>query len=94
MPNFLFKFLENKNSMLFFWDKQISLLFFFFFHHINFQYRSFVDLVSCDFMEKKNRFTSVYNLISYSINHRLFFNVTISDTLAIDSIIQFYPNAM
>ena len=91
--NFFFKGIYQHNSILYCWTKKIKLICFFFFYHYNCQYKCFVDLFSSDFLEYRNRFRSVYNLLSIEYNNRVFFNTMIDSSMMIDSVTVVYPNA-
>jgi len=92
--NIVFRTIRHHNLTLFCWSKQITILSFFLYYHINSQYKCFVDLLSSDFLEKKYRFRSIYNLLSVCYNNRLFVNILVDDTMVVDSIVYIYPNAM
>lgn len=93
-PNFLFKSVLHHNSNFFFWNKNILLFFFILQRHINFQQKCFVDLLSVDFIERKYRFTSIYNLLSVAYNQRFILNTLVDESMMIHSIVALYPNAM
>ena len=92
--SFLFRTLTHHNFFLFFWNKKIILFFFVLYYHINFQYKCFLDLLSSDFLERRYRFLSTYNLLSIVYNQRSLLSTIIDESMIIDSIIHLYPNAM
>jgi NADH:ubiquinone oxidoreductase subunit C len=51
-------------------------------------------MFSSDFLEKKYRFSSIYNLLSYRYNHRIFLNTIVEESMIIDSTTAIYPNIM
>jgi NADH:ubiquinone oxidoreductase subunit C len=94
IPNILFRSIFHHNNNLFFWNNKILFLLFIFQHHINFQQKCFVDLLSVDFIERRYRFTSIYNFLSVVYNQRIVLNTLIDESMMIHSITSLYPNAM
>ena len=54
-----------------------------------------VDVTAIDWAKRKNRFTTVYHLLSYNKNHRLRIKATIEDAKnpEIDSVVSVWPGA-
>ena len=63
------------------------------FLHINYQYKSLVDLFGVDYLDKKYRFQIIYQFISYAYFNRIIIKTWTDDLHFIDSITATYPSA-
>lgn len=71
----------------------IYLILFFLRYHSNCQYKILTDICAIDYPNKKNRFYILYNLLSYSFNHRIFVVTQFKDFQNISSIYKIYTNS-
>lgn len=70
-------------------DKIVTILFL----HMNFQFKSLIDLFGCDYLGKHYRFQIIYQIISYNYYTRLFLKAWVSSNNIIQSITSIYPSA-
>lgn len=65
---------------------------YFFLKHFNLQLKCFIDLLTVDYPFNKNRFLSIYNVLSPHYNLRIFFKIWIPNSLKIQSLNKIYYN--
>ncbi len=62
-------------------------------HHTPTNYRQLRDVSAIDHPERKLRFEIVYQLLSIAYNQRLSVSVSVSEGVAVDSVVSVYPSA-
>lgn len=72
---------------------KIIPIFFFLKNHTNAQFKVLSDICVVDYINKKERFEIIYNLLSIRFNNRLKVKVCINELQSIDSIISIYKTA-
>ena len=73
--------------------KKIIPIFFFLKNHSHCQFKILSDIVAIDYINNKERFNIVYNLLSIRFNLRLQVKITFNEIQTIDSIINIYKVA-
>jgi NADH/F420H2 dehydrogenase subunit C len=73
-------------------DKIIPV-FFFLKYHTNCQYKIISDICAVDYINKKNRFILVYNLLSIRFNSRIRIKVSINELQSVNSITNIFKAA-
>ena len=73
--------------------KKIIPLFFFFKNHTNCQFKVLSDLCVVDYINKKERFDVIYNLLSIRFNSRIRIKISITELQPINSITKIYKAA-
>ena len=62
-------------------------------YNTNSQFKLLVDITAIDYINKKNRFQLVYNLLSLNLNRRLLINININELNLVPSITELFPNS-
>lgn len=93
LSNLVTKTSTANNLTIYISFKRIVICCFFLYHHINYMYKCFSDLLISDYINKKYRFYSVYNILSITYTQRIFLNVLVPLSFTLDSITMIYPNA-
>lgn len=91
--NIINKISTSNHLTLFIWFNKLKTICFLLYYHINFIQKCFSDLLICDFINKRFRFYSIYNLLSFVYTQRVLLNVMIPMSFFLDSITVIYPNA-
>lgn len=73
--------------------KKIIPIFFFLKNHTNSQFKILSDICVVDYINKKERFEVIYNLLSIRFNNRLKVKININELEPIDSITSIYKTA-
>jgi NADH dehydrogenase (ubiquinone) Fe-S protein 3 len=85
--------LKNNELSINISSKNIIPIITFFKYHTNCQYKILSDLCIVDYLNKKNRFEIVYNLLSIRFNTRIRIKTSINELQIIDSITSIYKAA-
>ena len=72
---YAFKLILNNNIFIESFNKLFVFQSYFLLKHLNFQFKCFIDLLTVDFPFNKNRFSTIYNLLSINYNVRVFLKV-------------------
>ena len=90
---YAFKSIISNNVSINSFNKMVVLKSYFLLKHLNFQFKCFIDLLTVDYPFNKNRFLTIYNILSINYNVRVFLKVWVPITLKLQSIIRVYYNA-
>ena len=72
---YAFKSMINNNVFIDSFNKLVVFESYFLLKHLNFQFKCFIDLLTVDYTFNKNRFSTIYNLLSVNYNIRVFLKV-------------------
>ena len=97
---YLLKIIPCKNAIIS--KKELSIninsdkivpIFFCLKYHTNCQYKVIADICAVDYLNKLNRFTIIYNLLSIRFNSRIRIKISINELQSINSITNIYKAA-
>jgi len=74
-------------------SNKIIPIIFFLKNHTNSQFKMLSDICAVDYINKKQRFEIIYNLLSIRFNNRLKIKIAINELQPVDSIANIYKNA-
>lgn len=92
LPIINYSYYKNELSINIPFNKIIPI-FFFLKNHTNAQFKILSDICIVDYINKKERFEIIYNLLSIRFNNRLKVKVVIHELQPIDSIVPIYKTA-
>ena len=92
LPILNYSFYKNELCINIPFNKIIPI-FFFLKNHTNAQFKVLSDICVVDYINKKERFEIIYNLLSIRFNNRLKVKVCINELQPIDSIVSIYKTA-
>lgn len=92
LPILNFTYYKNELSIHLPLNRLISILFFFK-NHTNCQYKILSDICVIDYINKKERFNIIYNLLSIKFNSRLRIKIFLTELELIESITPIYKAA-
>lgn len=72
---------------------KIIPIFFFLKNHTHAQYKILTDICTVDYIQRKNRFEIIYNLLSIKFNSRIFIKIITNELQPIESITKIFKNA-
>jgi NADH dehydrogenase (ubiquinone) Fe-S protein 3 len=92
LPIINYTIFKNELSIYISSNKIIPILFFLK-NHTHSQFKILSDIVAVDYINKKERFMIIYNLLSIRFNSRLQVRISINELQTVDSIIKVYSVA-
>ena len=75
LMKYAFKSIISNNVSINSFNKMVVLKSYFLLKHLNFQFKCFIDLLTVDYPFNKNRFLTIYNVLSVNYNVRVFLKV-------------------
>lgn len=85
--------LQNKEISINILFKDIIPIVYFFKYHTNCQYKIISDITAVDYVNRKDRFEIIYNLLSIRFNTRIRIKIIINELQSINSITSIYKGA-